>query len=308
MILRRFASAALGLVLAAGFARPSSACQARPRATVPLDLVGARMLVAVVVNGTPATFLLDTGATRSQVTPAAVRRLGLARDRWVGSIVRGAGGIEQRSVADPTSLTLGGIPLRHRNMIHDQTLTVAPIGAPEAGSRTIDGLLGRDFLSDFDVVVDMRGHRMTLWSVSGCSGRFLPWHVPYDAIAALPAYGNALVLPVQANGENLTAFPDTGTSETVIVAPGMALLGLQGKAHAPASQATGAGGLRTRAVWKLRLSSLRIGGETLHDKEVLGSEFRAFPPVDMVLGADWFAAHRVWLSYATGQVFVTKTE
>jgi hypothetical protein len=114
------------------------------------------------------------------------------------------------------------------------------------------------------------------------------------------------VLPVQANGKSMRALPDTGTSETVIVAPGMARLGLAGEPHAHASQATGSGGLRTRAVWPLRLSSLRIGNETINDKEVLGSEFRAVPIVDMVLGADWFAAHRVWLSYTTGQVFVAK--
>jgi hypothetical protein len=306
-VLGRLAATSLpGLLLATCLARPVAACEAVPRTTVPLDVVGARALVVVTVNGKPGTFLLDTGAMRSQVTPEAVGRLGLVRDRWVGSVVRGIGGIEHRSVADPASLTLGGIRLRHRNTIQDQTLAVAPLGAPEAGGRTIDGLLGRDFLSAFDVVVDMTAGRMTLWAVNGCTGRFLPWHVPYDAVAALPAYGDALVLPVQANGEPLRALPDTGTSETVIVAPGMARLGLTGEPHAHASRATGSGGFRTRAVWPLRLSSLRIGNETIGDKEVLGSEFRAVPIVDMVLGADWFAAHRVWLSYATGQVFVAK--
>lgn len=296
-------TALLCLTLAAGLTRPAAACEAKPQATVPLIVVGARLLVAVAVNDRPATFQLDTGATRSLVTPDATRRLGLVRDRWVGATVRGIGGIERQSVADPSSLAVGGIPLRHRNAIGDRTLTVAPLGLASAGGRTVDGLLGRDFLSSFDVVLDVSARRMTLWAVSGCAGRFLPWHVAYDAITALPAYGDALVLPVQANGTTLRALPDTGASRTLIAAPGLARLGLG--VGTPAGQASGVG-RRTRAVWTLRLSSLRVGNETMRDKEVLGGEFRVFPIVDMVLGADWFATRRVWLSYATGQVFVAK--
>lgn len=291
----------LGPMLAACLAHPAAACEAKPRATVPLVTAGARLLVAVAVNGRPATFQVDTGAARSLVTPDAVRRLGLVRDRWVGATVRGLGGIERQSVADPTSLALGGVPLRHRNAIGDRTLTVAPLGVSQAGGRTIDGLLGRDFLSGFDVVLDVSARRMTLWAVSGCAGRFLPWHIPYDVIAALPAYGDALVLPVQANGTTLRALPDTGASRTLIAAPGLARLGLG--AGKPAGQASGVG-RQTRTVWTVRLSSLRVGDDTMRDKEVLGGEFRVFPIVDMVLGADWFATRRVWLSYATGQVFV----
>ena len=64
-------------------------------------------------------------------------------------------------------------------------------------------------------------------------------------------------------------------------------------------------GARARPVAPLRLSSLRVGDQTTRDVPVLASNLRVFPIVDMILGADWFAKHRVWLSYATRQVFVT---
>jgi hypothetical protein len=75
---------------------------------VPLRIAGNTPLVTVEVNGQPGTFILDTGAQRTVVSPAATRRLGLARDAWVGTTIRGVGGIDRRANADPRSLSLGG--------------------------------------------------------------------------------------------------------------------------------------------------------------------------------------------------------
>ncbi len=137
-----------------------------------------------------------------------------------------------------------------------------------------------------------------------CAGGFLPWQEPYDAIAALPAYGNALVIPVFANGVALRALLDTGAGRTILFAPGVARLGLA----PPPSPALRTGGLgpRRRPVWTETLSSLRVGGETTRHVIVLGSKIPGFPIVDMALGADWFTQNRVWLSYATSRVFVAR--
>jgi hypothetical protein len=303
VIPRRLALALLGLALLA-VRLPATACELTQRATVPLRVVGARFLVEVAVNGVPATFQLDTGAERSLVTPEAARRLGLARDRWVGETVWGIGGIERSSVADPRSLSLAGVPLRHRDAARDATLGVGPLEAPAVDGISIDGLLGRDFLSAFDVALDAPGRHLTLWGVSGCAGRFLPWREPYDAIATLPEYGDALVLPVLADGKRLRALPDTGAGETLLAAPGVIRLGLGGPG-ASASEIRGFG-TRARPSWPARLASLRIGGQTEHDVPLLASRLHLFPIVDMLLGADWFRARRIWLSYATGQIFVAR--
>jgi hypothetical protein len=305
MRLRRLAQAILALAsLGAWLLRPTFACELTPRATVPLRVIASRLLVEVTVNGVPATFQLDTGAGRSLITPEAAKRLRLTRDSWVGISVWGIGGIERNSVADPRSLTLAGIPLRHRTPAADATLAVGLLSADHAGDVPIEGLLGRDFLSAFDVALDVPGRTLTLWSVNGCAGRFLPWREPYDAIAALAEYGDALVLPVLADGERLRALPATGAAETLLGVPGVIRLGL-GPFDGPAQQAHGVG-TRARPVWPVRLSSLQVGDQTAHDVPVLASRLRFYPIVDMLLGADWFRARRVWLSYATRQVFVSR--
>ncbi len=302
---------AWGLVLALLLVRAAAAsCTVDPLATVPLEVAGARLLLPMTVNGEAATFQLDTGAERSLATPQGVRRLGLARDRWVSSTVMGIGGIERRSVADPSSLTLGGLALRRRNALRDRTLGVADLSDAQGNDPAIDGLLGRDFLSAFDVVVDVPARSLTLWQVRGCAGRFLPWQTAYDAIGALPAYGNALVLAVQADGTPLRALPDTGASDTLLTASGMGRLGVDGGRLAGSGGVTvartGGVGRLSRPVWPMRLSRLMVGSDEQRDVRVLGSALRVAPIVDILLGADWFRTRRVWLSYATGQVFVAR--
>ncbi|MBV8612716.1 MAG: aspartyl protease family protein [Acetobacteraceae bacterium] len=304
MIPRSLACAALGLalLLAPWPSVASRACALAQRATVPLRVEASQFLVAVTVDGREATFKLDTGAGRSLVTPEAARRLDLPRDPWVGATVWGIGGIERASVAAPRSLSLAGVPLRQRGRAGQAALAVGPLAAQPGGGPPVDGLMGRDLLSAFDVELDPAAHRMTLWSVSGCAGRFLPWRGPYDAIAALPGYGAALALPVLADGESLRALPDTGTTETMLGVPGVVRLGLT-EPGVPTGTVRGVG-TRARPAWTARLSSLRIGQESERDVPVLATRLRFYPVVDMLLGADWFRTRHVWLSYATKQVFV----
>jgi predicted aspartyl protease len=79
----------------------SAACEVRQLAVVPLEIAGTVVLTPVMVNGIPGTFILDTGAAQTVVTPDAVSHFGLALDEWTASTMRGVGGIERRRNADP---------------------------------------------------------------------------------------------------------------------------------------------------------------------------------------------------------------
>ena len=67
-------------------------CRVDPQGTVPLDIIDGHILVSVQVNDVPATFILDTGAERTLMGEDVVRRMGIERDGWVASVVRGVGG------------------------------------------------------------------------------------------------------------------------------------------------------------------------------------------------------------------------
>src|SRR6185437_7769832 len=161
----------LGLLVVALIAAGSAqaACSVQKRAEVTLDEAGGVPLVPLTVDGHPASFILDTGAQRSLVTSDAAGRLGLVRDEWVATTMRGVGGVERNRNADPRSLELGGAALRRRTMAHDNTLAVGTIPRDMIAGRRIDGLLGRDLLSVFDLDLDVPARRLALYQVEGCA-------------------------------------------------------------------------------------------------------------------------------------------
>jgi hypothetical protein len=286
-------------------AAATAACVVDNKATVALDVTGGTITVPVEVNGNVATLILDTGAQRSLVTEEAAHRLGLARDQWVGTTMRGVGGIESRPNADPRTLTLGGIPLVRRTLNHDTSLTVGIIPRTRIGSLVIDGVLGRDFLALFDLDIDVSGRHLTLYQVHDCVGRFLPWEGGYAAVPVTLPIENALVMPVTLDGTPLRALLDTGASASVVAAPGLFRLGLQA-ANFAGDTADQVSGIGTHMVTMYRhtFRSLRVGGETTGSPVIWAAPIQLQPIVDMLLGADWLARRRVWISFATKQLFV----
>ena len=282
-----------------------AACVVAPRAVVPLEVVGGSILVNAVINDRPATMILDTGAQRSVVTPSAIARFELAQDEWVATTMRGIGGIERRRNALPRNFSLGGIALARRTVSRDTSLTVATLAHEEAGGRRIDGLLGRDFLSLFDLVLDMAARRVELFMVEGCSGNFLPWTAPYAALPVQNPADTALSVMVELDGVSLRALLDTGASTTLLAAPGMGRLGLAEEALArDPTRALGGLGARAVVAHQHGFGRLRIGGETTERPRIWVAPVRPTPVADMLLGADWLATRLVWISFATKQVFV----
>ncbi len=281
------------------------ACDVDHQATVALQVSGGVITVPVEVNSITATFILDTGAQRSVVSEAAVQRLGLARDQWVGTTMRGIGGIDRRPNADPRSLSLGGVALVRRTVTHDTSLTVAALPLSTAENRTIDGLLGRDFLSLFDLDLDVPAHRITLYRVRDCAGRFLPWPGDYAAISIAFTAEQAIIVPVTLDGKILRALLDSGASSSLVAAPGIYKLGLDPAILSadPSGQIAGLGS-RVLTVHRHRFSGLQVGNQTVETPSLWVEPLRLSPIADMLLGADWLAARRVWISFATRQLFV----
>ncbi len=282
-----------------------AACLVDNKATVPLDDTGGAISMPVEVNGNTATFILDTGAQRTVVTDEAVHRLGIARDEWVGTTMEGIGGVARRPNADPRTLTLGGVPLARRTVTHDRSFTVGILPRTQVGNVVIDGVLGRDFLSVFDLDIDVPDHRLTLYQVRDCAGRFLPWQGSYAALPVTLAMENAVVMPVTLDATPLRALLDTGASASLIAAPGLFRLGLQPASFEgdPVDQVSGLGS-HVVTMHRHTFRSLRVGGQTIDSPVIWVAPIHLTPIVDMLLGADWVAQRRIWISFATQQLFV----
>ena len=124
-------------------------------ATVVQFTPGDPIIVTARLNGVPMTLLLDTGADRTLVSPAAAARAGYERTivpggssvrilGVTGSVVAAAHVIAP--VFDIAGARLGPLWL----IVHD------------AGLGEVDGLLGRDILDAFTVTIDAAVGRATL--------------------------------------------------------------------------------------------------------------------------------------------------
>ena len=115
-------------------------------------VAGRPIVVTARINGTgPVALVLDTGAERTMVSPAALARIGTPAPALYQVEVRGVTGATRADVVSVDSLEVGNARVGPLAIVaHDADL-------PEA-----DGLLGRDFLSLFSVAIDARASVVTL--------------------------------------------------------------------------------------------------------------------------------------------------
>ena len=251
------------------------------------------------MNGTTENFLLDTGAERTVVGLQAADRLHVARDEWVSTDMQGAGGRDRRRLGRPASLTLAGIPLHRHTVAADNSVVIGPIPDQIEG-KPVAGLLGEDMLSPFDLDLDIAAGTLTLYDVAGCSGRFLPWRGAYVAIPAWRPVRNILAVPVRVGSVTLQAMLDSGALRSTITLPGMIQLGLDGGGTGRVA-GFGAG---TVAAHLQAFSAVQVGPLPAAPLEMVVAPIRTLRSLGALLGADWLGGRRVWISWATDQVFV----
>jgi hypothetical protein len=113
---------------------------------------GSPVLVSAKINGAgPITLILDTGADRTLVSPSALSNLGISFENALRGVVSGITGA---SYAEAVWV----------NSVEVEEARVGPllIIVHEADLKGAEGLLGRDFLANFNVTIDAKERIVTL--------------------------------------------------------------------------------------------------------------------------------------------------
>jgi len=267
---------------------------------LPVTPMGNVPTVTLRVNAAPVSFLFDTGAERTILSAAAAKRLRLNAHYEYARQMHSLGSAMASGDARLASLGSGGLAMTNFRVL------VGPVALPSVAGKPIDGLLGADFFTGFEVDLDLAHRRIILYEPPPCPITAPDWSAPYDTIEANRSLHDRLFFPVSLDGHKLAALIDTGAQLTTLDAESAVAVGVTETALArdPVTTLRGAAAeaVKSRAH---RFAELPIAGERLRDQTIMVTRL-GLQDADLVLGADFLHWQRVWLSYASHRIFVER--
>ena len=279
-------------------AEAAGTCEPIAIARLPIDIRSGLLTVPVSINGQQLRMIVDSGAERTTISEAASGRLNLPRDMarihtatGIGGSVIGADGV----VAD---FTLGNVRLPPVDRV--------AIGRFGFNTDLADGLLGADILLAFDLDIDVPGKALTLYRVRRCLNNYPPWQEPFLAIDGVTQQKDRLLIPFSLDGVPGRAILDTGAAVSTIGVRMAQRMGLTNEKMSLDRQVVvlgaGAGSVTARYHW---FRELRVGPATIQGLMLTVLPIDAGVS-DGLIGEDFLEGRRVWLSFPTRQVFVSK--
>ncbi len=279
---------------------PSLNCDLVALARLPIEVRGRLLTVPVTIAGQTVRLVVDSGAERTTLSEAAVARLHLPRDLKRVHTSTGIGGTVTSADAVVSDFVLG------QARLPIDRVWVGRFGFDTEANPLADGLLGADILLAFDLDIDVPNKTLTIYRVRRCVNNQPPWQEPFVAIAGVTAKKDRLLIPFVLDGAPGTAILDTGASSTTIGVQMAQRMGLNDQTMAMdrkiVQPGAGSGTMTSHLHW---FKELRVGPAV-----VRGLMLSVLPTDagvgDALIGEDFLEGRRVWLSFPTRQVFVSK--
>jgi predicted aspartyl protease/tetratricopeptide (TPR) repeat protein len=294
------ATAAALLIAVASGARADGKCNLNREAEVPISMSGLRPLMTAQINGKNAKFLLDSGAFYSMMSTATAQEFNL---KLSGSnfTVSGVGGQQRTWFTSVKDFSFLG------TTFHDVEFMVSgsEIGSEEAG------LIGENLLGHFDVEYDLGAGVIRLYKPQGCERTALAYWAAgqnFSLMDIQPIGGsNAHVIgAAYINGKKIRALFDTGASTSVLSLAAAKTLDID--VNAPGVVAAGYSYGIGRGVAKsyiVPVAGFKIGdNEEIKNTRIRVAGIRLLN-ADMLVGADFFLSHRVFVSNTQHRLYVT---
>jgi len=285
--------------------------------TLPVTMVGLKPLVPVKIEDKPLFLILDSGAFYSVLSPTSAAQLHLA----LQSAKLQLGGVAGNAAASITAVRhfeFGGTKLTNETLL---------VGSSDPGGGAA-GYLGQNVLRLSDVEYDLGNGVMRLIRPKDCEHATLAYWAsgaPYSAInfepdtmlflgyrsmrrgvGRLDPYVAGAVSTAYLNGIKIRVLFDTGAGNSVLTLRAAARAGIT--PASPGVVASGVSfGIDQGAVptWIGPFESFRIGGEqTLHTHLRFG-DVRLSGHADMLLGADFFLSHRIYVANSQRKIYFT---
>jgi hypothetical protein len=181
-------------------------------ASVPFRFVDRhRIVVAVSINHTgPYNFLLDSGAQITMIDPSLAAALHL--DTQGAAVVSGVGSGRSASYARLDLVEAGS------HTVANQKVLVYDLRNLHSDDQHLRGILGEDFLEQFDLLID-NGHRLLCLDDSAAMRAEVKGpHIPLVATAEADAMPGLLLITVRLSGglRPVRLLLDSGVNEPIL--------------------------------------------------------------------------------------------
>ena len=275
-------------------------CPLDRQAAFPIETRVNLPFVSILIDDKPVRLILDTGADRSMITERAAQRLGLARDTRRLTRLEGVGGGTTSLDTKAVTLVFGSAKVRNFN------LTVGQFAQDEIDGIQVDGLLGVDILSAFDVEIDPDRGQVVFYRARPCADALPPWKDPFLTVLSTGPLRGRILVPITLDGVNDLAILDTGAqissvSDRLARSTGVTQQDLdrdpQGRSHGASANAVIARAHRFR--------SLRIGNTVINNPVMAVLQLPA-GQAGALLGANYLRGRRLWLSFASRRFFLAE--
>jgi tetratricopeptide (TPR) repeat protein len=302
MIGKRVVGLALGVIVLSSSA-PALAedhgCTVAKMLELPVTVIDRQPTVPVMINGQSTRLVADSGAFFSTVPEATAKQFGLrigpAPAGFYMETINGRASIE---IGTADQFQIGGLKLHHIQFV---------VGGSAPGQA---GLLGQNVLGVADVEYDL---------ADGVIRLMKPDHCSHDTALAYWAGGKAFSVltldpldnanrqttgTVFLNGKRLRAVFDTGAGTTLLTKDAAERVGFRpdGPGVEEDGYSTGLGRDLVKT-WTAPFESLTLGdNETIRNIRLRVGDIHD-DSYDMLVGADFFLSHRVYVSNKLRRMF-----
>jgi tetratricopeptide (TPR) repeat protein/predicted aspartyl protease len=253
------------------------------------------------INNQPIKFVVDSGAAMSMITPgtAAALRLPQSMARQ-GLYMTGIGGDVTPTVTKVADFEIAGVTLHGIYFL---------VGGGETGGGTA-GLLGQNVLHLDDVEYDLAKGLIRIVRTRDCGHANMAYWDPKAAVGLmdltpLTPQSRMTTGYAQINGHRIGVMFDTGSPQSYVAIAAARRAGFdpKGPGVVPAGVSRGIG-RRLIQTWIMPVSSFDVGGEKIENTHLRVGD-TALPGADMLLGADFFLSHHIYVANNTQKIFFT---
>jgi predicted aspartyl protease len=279
-------------------------------AEAPVTMMGLRPMVDAKVDGKPIKMLLDSGAFGSSLTAtfAAQAKLPPVTAKAIGSLVPTAAntittGIKGR-LTDTGLVVAPTFEFGGASFPNVKFLTIRDLGGGASG------LVGQNLLHTSDNEYDFKAGMLRLVRPQDCAGANLAyWATPGMTYSVAPLEteshsGSHNMTVISINGQPMRAYFDTGADTSFITAHAAAKAGVRTSDEGVLSAGESHGLDGDVKIWVATFASVKIGDEEIKNAKLAIGD-TATAAFDVLIGADFFMAHHVYMANSQGKIYFT---